>query len=308
MGNWTPQRCIYLLLSNILLILFYFFAGYCFFCPVGFTPIAPNSLVLDTLAPSLQRWYLHRQASAITLYLFFDEPVTVLDASLIRLYRNQKTAAGKALSFGTTPVMLFQNSSISPGVQYAQYNRQVSVRLVNYCLNFYNGEDCLSRTEAYENLFAFLNQSSAGAQYGYFLAMEAAVVQDFAIAANPSKLILERNQVLEGEPGKQTFIVTVDVMRLVNCYLLLSFSLLFSLMIYRTFIFCVPPVFPVQIVRTVLRGSMCRTPAHRRLTASARLAVPVCLDNTRLRRAPLLATPAAQVRLGFTRIFGGSLL
>lgn len=158
--------------------------------------------------PSLQRWYLHRKAASISAYLFFSEPVTLTNVSNIAVYRNKKTAAGKPDSFGTPSMTLYDNAtakatagSATPlGLKYSNYNRQVSFDLLNYCTDQYSDSFCLSSTDPWQNLFAFLNQTSSPS-FGYFLTLGMTVVEDFALIPNPSQMISERNQVLEGTSG-----------------------------------------------------------------------------------------------------------
>lgn len=171
----------------------------------------PDTLVLDSVAPTLQRWYLHRAASTITVYLFFNEPVTLRDVSHIAVYYNRKTSAGKVAQYGTEPWLLYSNTNVSGNttiivnvpkhVKYDKFNRQVSFQLVNYCADRYADKSCLSSQQPWENLFAFLNQTNS-AQHGYFLSLGAGTVEDMAFAPNPLKEITERLQVLEGSPGQ----------------------------------------------------------------------------------------------------------
>jgi len=180
----------------------------------GSTPRVPDTLTLDTTPPTLQRWYLDREASAITAFLYFNEPVLLTNVSHISVYRNPKTAAGKPASFGSAPMTLYANTSRSAndtaavvpwGLTYSEYNRRVSFKLLNYCTDKYGGSWCLTNNLPTENLFAFLNQTSSP-QYGYFLTLGVAVVQDFALVPNAAQAIDERNQVLEGGPGTTSFL------------------------------------------------------------------------------------------------------
>ncbi len=183
----------------------------------GFTPRAPDSLVLDSVAPTLQRWYLHRAASTITVYMFFSEPITLGDASYIAVYRNRKTATGKVAQYGTEPWLLYINTNtntntssnstaagLPKALKYDRFNRQLSFQLVNYCADPYAESSCLSSKQPWENLFAFLNQTGS-AEVGYFLSLGAGTVEDMALTSNSLKEITERLQVLEGSPGKIEF-------------------------------------------------------------------------------------------------------
>lgn len=169
----------------------------------GSSPRVPDELIIDTVAPVLQRWYLQRERTNITAYLFFDEPVRLLDGHLARVYYTSRTAAGKPTTFGTTPMSLFPPHSSFPVVKYVGNNRNLVVTLGNYCR--VGGEEtasaCLSSKDPSSNLFAFLNQTASQSQ-GYFLTLGAAALEDFAEKPNPSLLILERKQILEGGPGK----------------------------------------------------------------------------------------------------------
>ena len=166
--------------------------------------------MLDSVAPSLQRWYLHRAASTMTVYMFFSEPITLSDASYIAVYRNRKTAAGKVAQYGTEPWLLYLNTntssnstgaSVPKALKYDIFNRQLSFQLVNYCADSFAEATCLSSKQPWENLFAFLNQTES-AEFGYFLSLGAGTVEDMALPSNPLKEITERLQVLEGSPGK----------------------------------------------------------------------------------------------------------
>lgn len=146
----------------------------------------------------------------MSMHLFFNEPVTLRDASYIAVYRNRRTAAGKVAQYGTEPMLLYISSNTSGnstdvglprGLKYDKYNRQLSFQLDNYCTNQYAEVSCLSSKAPWENLFAFLNQTDSE-QYGYFLSLGAGTVEDMALAPNSLQEITERLQVLEGSPGR----------------------------------------------------------------------------------------------------------
>lgn len=138
----------------------------------------------------------------MTAYLFFDEPVRLLDGRLARVYYTTRNSVGKPTTFGTAPMSLFPPHSSSPVVKYVANNRNLVVTLANYCRS--SGEEvsaaCLLSKDPSSNLFSFLNQTTSLSQ-GYFLTLGAAALEDFAEKPNPSLLILERKQILEGGPG-----------------------------------------------------------------------------------------------------------
>lgn len=185
-------------------------------------------MVVDRTAPTLQRWYLHRERASVAAYFFFDEPVRLVDEQALKVYYTTRNAAGTPIAFGTIPMSLFPphtaaavttiavttttTTTLTPTMKYTNSNRQLVVQLLNYCRT--SGETaqdaaCLASRDPSQNLFAFLNQTttittipSSSSSMGYFLTMAAGALEDFAEKPNPSLQIVERRKVLEGGPGK----------------------------------------------------------------------------------------------------------
>jgi hypothetical protein len=160
---------------------------------------------LDTQAPVLQRWFLHRTATSLTAHLLFDEPVRLVNSSdLLVRFTTRIAATGRPAIFGTAAMALSSPLALfPPTVQYAQDNRKIELKLSNYCASHSEMSltaPCLLSKNPADNLFAFLNQT-ATAGTGYFLALEEGVVDDFATAANPSERVGERRALAERGPG-----------------------------------------------------------------------------------------------------------
>jgi hypothetical protein len=162
-------------------------------------------LQLDTQAPVLQRWFLHRTTTALTAHLFYDEPVRLVNtSSLLVRFTTRNAATGRPVTYGTTAMALSSPLALfPPTVQYAENNRKIVLKLSNYCTSHAEMSltaPCLLSKEPADNLFAFLNQT-ATAGTGYFLALEEGVTTDFATVANPSERVGERKALAEKGPG-----------------------------------------------------------------------------------------------------------
>ena len=184
--------------------------------PLGFTPRAPDVLYLDTTRPVMTRWYRYLNQSlnqkypaSITVLLFFNEPVLVVNTSHIELYHTTKTTSGNMLRFGTKPLPLAASNSrsLQHQIKYSEFSRRVEIQLTNYCTDY--GESmlgsgsCLGSSDPAANLFAFLNQSvqSSPDQHAYFAVLGENAVQDFALVPNFANVISERKSQIEGSPG-----------------------------------------------------------------------------------------------------------
>ena len=197
-------------LGEILYFIFYYFVTlivvyvYCIYY-LGFTPRAPDVILLDTTAPVLRRWFLHRQSTTISAYFFFDEPVHLQSLVDFAVYfTDRKVSTGRPVTFGTTPMALASTLALfPPTITYSNRNRNVVVQLTNYCVDHNEtslSDVCLVSTDSNMNLFAFLNQTATPSR-GYFLSAAAGTFSDYATTPNPSKLITERNAVAEGKTG-----------------------------------------------------------------------------------------------------------
>jgi hypothetical protein len=172
---------------------------------LGFTPRKPDVLQLDTMAPVLQRWYLQREAKSITAHLFFDEPVHVVNASRLNVYYTTRSAqTGRPVEYGTKPMDLTSALALYPvAVTYADNNKRVTLKLSNYCTSHTETtmtDDCFAGSAPSANLYAFLNRTD-NTRFEYFLTMDAGAVEDFAVVANPSRQIKERQALAESGPG-----------------------------------------------------------------------------------------------------------
>jgi hypothetical protein len=205
----------------------------------GFTPRLPDTLQVDTTAPALTRWFLRRDSTvtrtvtttttttSFTLYLDFTEPVLLelVDLSGLRVYYTSRDAKTlRPVVFGTAPFALAapqsstssgsgsgsSSTNITPSSPAAaapvpmtasNSNRRIVAKLINFCPPDYAvSTSCLSSNDPRANLFTFLNQT-IGAK-GYFLAISAASVRDWAPVANPIAQVVERKAVAETGPGK----------------------------------------------------------------------------------------------------------
>lgn len=210
-------------------------------------PRSPNTLLLDTSAPLLQRWYIDRksianaQSHTISLYLYFNEPVRLVNAALFQIYYSTTTTLNKIGTIGTVPYSIISpatianqknsNSSMTTlSSSYDSLNRIVIIQLENYCLDNSNGNYICDGSDSNpynqsSSLFDFLNQpttastaasinaASSISKYNYFLAVSSSVVsdsksaaaiaiEDFAKKPNSLSPINERFAVKEGAPGK----------------------------------------------------------------------------------------------------------
>jgi hypothetical protein len=171
----------------------------------GFTPRKPDVLQLDTMAPVLQRWYLQREAKSFTAHLFFDEPIHLVNASRLNVYYTTRNAqTGRPVEYGSKPMDLASALALYPAtVSYADNNKRVTLKLSNYCTSHIETtmtDDCFANDAPSANLYAFLNRTD-NTRFGYFLTMDGGAAEDFAVVANPSRQIKERQALAESGPG-----------------------------------------------------------------------------------------------------------
>jgi len=211
----------------------------------GFTPREVDALIVDSTRPTLSRWFFHREAptyssdyselvnpAAITMYLFFDEPVELRNMSLIEIYYTEATtpssssSASQIASFHTTGYSIVasvgnassNSSSVmdNAGITYFNNNRKIAISLVNYCLDD-AGEHVDVCSAAGADLFSYLNQSapnnanpmdadsgSRSLTKNYFLTVSADAIRDFAYVPNGIAFIGQRAAPPEGSPDCST--------------------------------------------------------------------------------------------------------
>ncbi len=128
--------------------LLYFYAGY--------SPRVPDSLIVDNIQPKLTRWFVDRSTSntILTMYVFFTEPVTLLNATQIVLCDSDlSTYSGSSVSFNV-------RNYVSKSVNSSQ---QLVLTLSDYCKHAYIGNRSLdSSVESCSGtrFYSFLNNTA----------------------------------------------------------------------------------------------------------------------------------------------------
>ena len=190
---------------------------------LGYTPRTPDVLQVDTTGPVLQRWYLNHHTTSssnrISVLLFFDEPVELLDATSIKLYYSTLGAGGGIALFEDWYPLTHSDTSQQQrvSVTYNNFNREVTIELVDYCkVNVTSGQGCTSSTSstvasgasrATQTLFAFLSRptlrTDSTSRHRYFLSILPRAVQDKARSpvTNPVQQIVARKAIREDQPG-----------------------------------------------------------------------------------------------------------
>ncbi|KAJ1436145.1 hypothetical protein B484DRAFT_477684 [Ochromonadaceae sp. CCMP2298] len=171
---------------------------------LGFTPRSPNVLVVDSSAPLLERWFFEVLSDvsgatdgSIGLYMYFDEPVVLLNATSVGLLY---TSTPKSAD---TPTHADTDTGTGAQVTYSDSNRRIKLQLANYCLS--SAYSTLPACRAnLQDLFSFLNHTSTTTTTttasAYFLTLASAAVEDFAHAPNPSAAVEGKGALLQGSP------------------------------------------------------------------------------------------------------------
>lgn len=167
------------------------------FVTTEYSPRIPDTLIVDSTSPELDRWILDRDSK--TLIGFFNEPVVLLNSSKLALFYmeddNENTDYSVKISRSVTgennyfPLSL---SSLNP--IYSDYNRVVKIPLQDFCKLSNSCSEV--QGDPTEHFFSFLNQTESG--FYFFLTVENGAFEDFAKIPNPILAISQTSALKEG--------------------------------------------------------------------------------------------------------------